>query len=246
MIRDTAGVETSVTRSGLSGAGLTGADLTTPGMTASGLALRPQFRGTLHRWSVPFAVALSVWLVLLAPDAPVRAGYIVYGVCIVTMLAVSGVYHLPRHSDRLRRVLRRIDHSTILLAIAGSYTGVIVAGMTGTTRIVLLAATWAIAGIGIAMRTFWFDCPGFVMAAVYIGAGWMAMLNPGAYLRALDGTEIALLVAGGLMYTVGAAVLGFRWPNPWPSKFGYHEVFHTFVVLAALCHWAALFLLVRN
>lgn len=208
--------------------------------------LRPHFRGTLHRWSVPFAVALSVWIVVRAPDAPVRAGYIVYGVCIVTMLTVSGVYHLPRHSDRWRSVLQRIDHSTILLAIAGSYTGVIVAGMGGGTRIVLLVVTWGIAAVGIVLRTVWFDSPGYVLALVYIGAGWMAMVNPGAYLRALDATEIALLVNGGLLYTLGAAVLGFKWPNPWPATFGYHEVFHTFVVLAALSHWTALYLLVSG
>lgn len=206
----------------------------------------PQFRGTLHRWSAPVAAGLSVLLAVQARAADVRAGAIVYGCCIVAMLAVSGIYHVPRHSARLRRVLRRLDHSTILLAIAGSYTGVIVAGMSGSTQVVLLVATWLLAGVGIALRTWWFDCPRYVVAIVYLGCGWMVLLNPAAYLRALGGTELALMVAGGLLYTIGAATLGFRWPNPWPARFGYHEVFHTFVVAAALAHWGSLYLLVTR
>ena len=208
--------------------------------------LRPALRGTLHRWSVPVFVALVTWIVVRAESAGVRAGFVVYGICIVVMLGVSGFYHLPRHSPRLRGVLRRIDHSTIVLAIAGSYTAIIVAGMTGTTRVVLLVAAWVIGGIGVAMRLFWFNCPGPVVAVVYLGAGWMAILNPGAYLHALDGRELAMVTMGGVLYTVGAATLAFKRPNPWPSTFGYHEVFHTFVVLAALSHWTALYLLVTG
>ena len=117
---------------------------------------------------------------------------------------------------------------------------------TGTTRVVLLVVTWTVAAAGIALRTLWFESPGYVLALVYIGAGWMALVNPAAYLRVLDGTEIALLVAGGLLYTLGAATHGFKWPNPWPATFGYHEVFHTFVVLAAFSHWAVLFFLVSG
>ncbi len=217
-----------------------------PAAVLSGTDECPQFRGTLHRWSVPFAVAMSVWLVARARGADVKAGMAVYGICIVTMLTVSGVYHLPRLSSALRTALRRADHSTILLAIAGSYTGVIVAGMSGTTRLVLLVGTWAVAAVCIGLRLFWFDCPAYVLGLVYVGAGWSVLLNPGAYLRALDGAEIAMLVSGGMLYLIGALTLGLRWPDPWPRTFGYHEVFHTFVVLAALCHWGGLFLLVTR
>lgn len=205
--------------------------------------VRPALRGTLHRWSAPVLAALVVWIVLRADTASVRVGFVVYGVCIVVMLGVSGVYHLPRHPPRRHLLLRRLDHSTIVLAIAGSYTAVIVAGMSGPTRTRLLLATWIVAGIGVALRVCWFHCPGWVVGLVYFGTGWMAMLDPGAYLDALRGGELALVVAGGLLYTVGATVLGYKRPNPWPATFGYHEVFHTFVVLAALSHWAALFLL---
>lgn len=205
---------------------------------------RPQFRGTLHRWSVPFALALCVWLIAEAPGGAIRAGYAVYGVCIVTMLTVSGIYHLPQISDRVRWVLRRVDHSTILLAIAGSYTGVIVAAMNGATRNVLLAVAWVIAAVGIGLRVFWFECPPVVVGLVYIGTGWMVLVNPGAYLSGLRGRELALLVTGGVLYTLGAAVLAMKWPNPWPAKFGYHEIFHTFVVAAAFVHWLTLFVLI--
>lgn len=212
--------------------------------TIAALTVRPTWRGVIHRWSVPVAVALMVVLAVRAPTGGTRAGLIVYGVGIVGMLAVSGVYHLPHASDRLRGALRRVDHSTILLAIAGTYTGLIVVALDGATRVVLLVVAWAIAGSGVAIRMLWMHAPSGLIAAVYLAAGWMLLLHPAAYLDALDGTELALLGTGGLLYTIGAVVYALKRPDPWPATFGYHEVFHTLVVLAALSQWASIFHLV--
>ena len=213
-------------------------------MTVPEVVLRPALRGSLHRWSAPVAVVLTVLVALRAPTGGTRAAVIIYGCCVTVMLAVSGTYHAPRLFPRSRRLLRRLDHSAILFAIAGTYTAVIVLALDGATRVVLLVLAWLIAGAGIAIRMMWFDAPSGLIAAVYLAAGWMIMLDLPAYVQALSGAELAWLAVGGGLYTVGAGAFAFRWPDPWPAVFGYHEVFHTAVIAAALAHWFAVFSLV--
>ncbi len=208
-----------------------------------GQILRPALRGAIHRSSVPVAVCLAVLLAVRAPTAGTRAAAIIYGVCVVAMLTVSGVYHLPSLFTRDRRFLRRLDHATILIAIAGTYTGVIVLGMSGATRSVLLALVWTIAVVGIVLRMVWFEGPTILGAVVYLGTGWFLVVHPVAFLQALDGVELALLVAGGLLYTAGAVIFARGRPNPWPTTFGFHEVWHACVVAAAFCHWVSIYLL---
>jgi hemolysin III len=205
------------------------------------LTARPALRGSLHRWAAPVAVALTVLVALRAPTAGTRAAVIVYGGCVTAMLVVSGTYHAPRLFARPRRLLRRLDHAAIFAAIAGTYTAVIVLALDGPTRVVLLVLAWVIGGVGMAIRMVWFDAPSGVIAAVYIAAGWMILLDLPAYVQALSGAELAWLAVGGGLYTLGAAAFAFNWPNPWPAVFGYHEVFHTAVIAAALAHWFAVF-----
>lgn len=214
-------------------------------LTTTGTVL-PTWRGTMHRWSAPIAAALTVLLAVQPQTAGSRAAVIVYGCCLVTMLTASGIYHLPRWRPAVKHVLRRIDHATILLCIAGTYTGVIATSMVGSTRNGLLALTWTTAGIGMLLRVFWFHAPGFVLAIVYIGTGWLLAFRPGAFFDALTAGELALLAAGGLTYTVGAIILAAKRPNPWPRTFGYHEVWHTCVVVAAACQFLSIFLIVRR
>jgi hemolysin III len=204
---------------------------------------RPSLRGTMHRSSVPIGVCLTVVLALRAPSAGQRAAVIIYGVCVLAMLTVSGIYHAPRWYASERRLLRRFDHSTIFVAIAGTYTAVIVLGLSGATRVVLLVLAWVVAAVGVAIRMLWLDAAPGLVAAVYLVAGWMVLLQPVAYARALDGVELAFLAAGGVLYSLGAVVYALKRPNPWPSTFGYHEVFHALVVAAAFGHWVSIYLL---
>jgi hemolysin III len=208
-------------------------------MQAAEVAVRPWLRGSLHRWSVPVAVALTVFLAVTAPTAGTRATVIVYGVCVVMMLAVSGTYHARGLFARPRRVLRRLDHAAIFFAIAGTYTAVIVLALDGATRVVLLVLAWVIAATGITVRMVWFDSHPGVAAAVYLVAGWMIVLDLPAYVRALAPGELALLAVGGGLYTAGAVVFGLQRPDPWPRVFGYHELFHACVVGGALTQWFA-------
>jgi hemolysin III len=203
--------------------------------------LRPSLRGALHRWSAPVAVALTVLVVLRAPTGGTRAAVIVYGLCVTLMLVVSGTYHAPRLFHRPRRLLRRFDHSAIFFAIAGTYSAVIVLALDGSTRIVLLVMAWAVGVVGVAIRMVWFDAHPGLAAAVYLVAGWMIILDLPAFVSALSAGELALLAVGGGLYTLGAVVFAMRWPDPRPDVFGYHEVFHAFVIGGALAQWFAVF-----
>lgn len=205
--------------------------------------LRPSLRGTLHRWSVPVAITLTVLLSVRASGAEDRAAALVYGLGVTAMLASSGVYHSARFAAGDRRFLRRLDHSMILVGISGTYTAVIVLALDGAEQVVLLAVAWGLAIVGVTIRMRWLDAPSGLVAAVYLFAGWQMMFDLPAYEAGLTAAELSLLAVGGGLYTVGAIIYACKRPNPWPAVFGYHEVFHTLVVAAALCHWVAIWLL---
>ncbi|MET0145345.1 MAG: hemolysin III family protein [Ilumatobacteraceae bacterium] len=205
--------------------------------------VRPAMRGSFHRASIPVAVVLTVVLAVRAPTGGARAAVLIYGTCVTAMLSVSGTYHARRLAHRERRLLRRLDHSMILVGTAGTYTAVIVLALDGTTQAVLLMVAWVIAASGMAIRMLWLDAPSGLIAAVYLVAGWEIVLDLPAYVDALSGVELALIAVGGVLYSVGAVVYALKRPNPWPAVFGFHEVFHLLVVSAAFSHWCAVFLL---
>jgi hemolysin III len=206
--------------------------------------IRPALRGSFHRAAVPIAVVLTLVLVARTETAGERAAVLVYGASVTAMLAVSGTYHMRRIWHRERRLLRRVDHTMILVATAGTYTAVIVLALDGTTRVVLLAVAWGLVLVGAAIRMLWLDAPSWLVALVYVVAGWQIVLDLPAYIGALSTAELVMLAVGGACYSAGAGVYAARRPDPWPTVFGYHEVFHALVVLAALCHWVAVLLLV--
>lgn len=208
-------------------------------------ALRPALRGAMHRWSVPVFIALTVILCVRVDTGGQLAAMVVYGSCVTAMLAVSGTYHARRLAHRERRLLRRLDHTMILVGTAGTYTAVITLALDGTTRVVLLIVAWVVALAGVAIRMLWLEAPSGLIALVYLVAGWQMMIDIPAYVAALDAAELTMIAVGGGLYTVGAVVYAAKRPNPWPALFGFHEIFHTFVVLAASCHWVAVLLLTR-
>jgi len=208
--------------------------------------IRPRLRGTLHRITAPIAAVAFIPLVVMAETTGDAIAVLVYGFCVTAMLTVSGTYHRARLSDRARRVLKRIDHSTILLAIAGSYTAITVLALDGAAEVTMLVVAWTAATVGILIRMFWLDAPPPLVAAVYVISGWLLVFDIPAYLDGLSNGEFALIAVGGLLYTAGAVVYARKAPNPWPATFGYHEIFHAFVVVAAACHYLAVLSLVRS
>ena len=201
--------------------------------------IRPALRGQIHRYAAFAAVPLFAGLTLAADSTKSRVACAIYGLGVTTMLGVSAVYHSARTSPTWRSRLQRVDHSTILLAIAGSYTGIGVLALEGAPERWVLTIAWVAATIGIALRMTWLHAPYPVIAVVYVVVGWSVLFQLGPFIDALSGADLFLIAAGGVLYTAGAVVYALHRPNPWPMTFGYHEIFHALVVAAALLHFVA-------
>jgi hemolysin III len=150
---------------------------------------------------------------------------------------VSALYHRRHWRPRPRDLIGRIDHSAIFVLIAGTYTPfcLLLGGPVGR---VLLAAIWAGAAVGVGLAVAWPGAPKRLMAGIYVFLGWFVVPALPALYAAVPFRAFALLLGGGLLYTVGALVYAFRRPDPFPATFGYHEIFHLFVLGAAACHFA--------
>lgn len=199
--------------------------------------IRPRWRGVLHRWAAIAFLPLFLLLGVLARGTGDRVACVIYAVGVTSMLGVSATYHSGRLGPVAFRRFKRADHSTILLAIAGSYTAVATLALSGAPARHLLTAIWIAAPIGVAIRMLWLGAPYPVVAVVYVAVGWIAVIEWGALADALTGMELALLVGGGLLYTVGSVIYALHKPNPKPELFGYHEVFHAFVVGGVTAHY---------
>jgi len=208
-------------------------------MTEAGNEVRakPLLRGVLHEVAAFVAAIAGGILVLVAPNARARAGAIVYGVSLVALFAVSAIYHRPTWSERARLLLRRVDHSAIFLLIAGTYTPF--SFLLGRVGWVFLGIVWAGALLGIVLSIAWVRAPKFLVAAVCVLLGWAALPLLPALKAALGFGAVVLLASGGVAYSLGALVYALRRPDPFPGVFGYHEVFHALVIVAAGFHFAA-------
>ncbi len=200
----------------------------------------PRLRGVSHAWAFWFALAAAAVLVVLAPSSKARVSALVYGTGLCALFAGSGLYHRWRWDPRWRPLLRRIDHSTIFLFIAASYVPVALLVLDGTVRVVVLVCAAAGAIGGIVLTVAWIDAPRGVTAGIYVALGWTAIIALPQLVDRLEAAPLVLLAAGGVLYTVGAVVYVTRRPDPWPRTFGFHEVFHVFVIAAALCHFVAM------
>lgn len=200
--------------------------------------VKPRLRGVSHEGAFYTAAVIGPVITIMAPPGATRFAVALYSVCLIGLFGVSAVFHRVTWSPVARRRMRRLDHSMIFVFIAGTYTPV--AGLTlGHTQATLvLSMAWAGALAGVVVKLLWLDAPRVVAASLYVAVGWVAVVAlPGLWV-ALGVVGFALLLAGGVLYTIGAVVFARRRPDPFPSVFGYHEVFHAFVILAALCHLA--------
>ena len=205
--------------------------------THSPTRTRPLLRGVSHEIAAGVALAGLVALVLLAPGPRARMAALVYGFSLVALFSVSALYHRPAWSPRARLWMRRLDHSAIFLLIAGTFTPLCL--LIGDARAYgMLAVVWAGAGLGILRALLWPRAPRGVATALYLLLGWAAVPLAPAMYRALGPGSMALLAAGGLLYSVGAVIYATRRPDPFPRVFGYHEVFHALVIAAAGLHYA--------
>jgi len=207
--------------------------------------VKPRLRGWLHLGWAPLTLAAGIVLIALSPTASTRIGSAVYVVSALMVFTVSAVYHRGRWSPRTHGFLRRFDHANIFLLIAGTYTPFTLLLLDGAQRTVLLAAIWSVAAIGVVFKVLWIDSPRWLHLPVYIAMGWAAVFFVPGFAEGsrerlgvgIGTAVLVLVIAGGALYTLGGVVYGFRRPNPWPRWFGFHEVFHTFTILAFVTHY---------
>ena len=202
--------------------------------------ITPSLRGVLHAYAFWFALVSATALVALAPGPEARLASGIYGAGLCALFAISGLYHRWRWNPRWRPLLRRLDHSTIFLFIAASTTPIALLVLTGTLRTTVLLAVWLGAAAGIAMSAAWIDAPRGLVALSYIAVGCAAAAGLPQMLERLEALPLLLLGLGSVLYVTGAAVYATRRPDPWPRRFGFHEVFHSLVIAAAASHFIAL------
>jgi hemolysin III len=207
---------------------------------------KPMLRGRIHLVAFVLSLPAGLLLVDLARPGAGRAGALVYALSLTALYGASAAYHRLGRGPVSQRWLRRIDHATIYVLIAGTYTPVCLLLLHGAWRWSLLSAVWAAAALGVGMKLARFDLSQRWGSVLYGAMGGAAVVIVPQLLRRLPLWAFGLLAVGGLVYAVGALVLATRRPNPYPRVFGYHEVWHCMVVVAGICHWVVVFHVVRT
>jgi hemolysin III len=202
--------------------------------------VKPAMRGWMHLVCFFLAIPAGVVVIALAESARGRVGAVVYAVGLVALFGVSGMYHRFRWSSAKRRLMQRLDHGTIFVMIAGSYTPVCLLVLEGWVAWTMLVLAWTGAAVGFVLSFGSGRAVRIARGALYIALGWAAMIAVPQMLQNLSVAELALLAVGGVLFTVGSVFLLTHWPDPFPRVFGYHEVWHLLVVAAVVCHFVAI------
>ena len=206
---------------------------------------KPTWRGWIHTGVLPFVVVAGIILIILSDGWAAKTASAIYFASSLLLFGNSALYHRFNWKPFTKKLLKRIDHSNIFLLIAGTYTPISVSGLVSEKGTTLLILSWTIAFFGIGFRIFWIGAPRWLYVPIYLGMGWVAML----YIVDLFNANVwmmSLVIAGGLMYSVGAFIYGTKRPNPIPEHFGFHEIFHALTVAAFFCHWVAALIIGMN
>jgi len=200
----------------------------------------PRWRGVSHEVAAFVFPVLGVVLVAVAHTTAARWAALVYSVGITAMYAASACYHRGHWDPAVRRRLRRLDHSMILIGIAATYTPIAVVGLDARSARILLGVVWPLALAGIIVQMLWLHAPRWLVAGLYVVIGWTALAFVPVLWHQLGVVTFALIVGGGVVYSAGARVYSARQPDPLPAVFGYHEVFHALVIAAGLMFYVAI------
>ncbi|HEY2161103.1 MAG TPA: hemolysin III family protein [Solirubrobacteraceae bacterium] len=202
---------------------------------------KPRLRGVLHQWACLSSVPLGLALVIAAGGVRARIAVSVYAVSLVALFGVSALYHrVDWRSLAVRRWMRRLDHSMIFVLIAGTYTPFAMLALHGPLALAMLIVVWAGALAGVVFKLVWIDAPKWLFAAAYVALGWVAIAAFPQLAAAIGAGGVVLLAVGGVLYTVGAVVYALGRPDPVPSVFGFHELFHALVIVAAALQYAVI------
>ncbi len=209
-------------------------------------SVKPRLRGWLHLWTFVVALAAGATLVSLAGsmvsgEAAAACG--VYSGTVLGLFGISALYHRRSWSTvRARTLMKRLDHAMIFLFIAGTYTPFAVLALPPTTGLVILAVVWTGALGGVVLKVARPHAPRWVGVPFYLALGWVAVFVLPDLLERGGVAALVLLLVGGGFYSLGALCYAFRRPVGWPATFGYHEFFHAATVIAAICHYVAIWL----
>ena len=204
-------------------------------------AVKPKLRGSSHKWAFFVSLVLGVVLILIAKTPKATLAVAIYVLSLSALLGTSALYHRVNWKrPNMRRWMRRLDHSMIFFLIAGTYTPFALLALDGALATAILVVVWVGAIAGAIVEMIWIEHPKWASVLIYMSLGWVAVICFPALWSSLGVVGALLLVAGGALYTAGAVVYAIQRPNPNPAIFGYHEVFHLFVIAAALAHFSAI------
>ncbi len=201
---------------------------------------KPRLRGLSHMLAFVSALTLAPLMIVAAPGVGPRFVIALYALAVVGLFGVSALYHRIDWAPRARLVMRRLDHSMILIAIAATYTPIAVFAISGTAGRVLLAVVWIGTGVGILSRLAWLEAPAVVVLTPYLAVGSAGLVMVPALWRSMGVAGFVLLLVGGLVFAGGSAVLANGRPDPSPEWFGYHEVWHAMVIAGIAVHYVAI------
>jgi len=202
--------------------------------------IKPKLRGVSHQYAFFVSLGCGVALTLAASDGRARLAASIYAVAVSALLGTSALYHRVTWRPSARRWMRRLDHSMIFVLIAGTYTPVALLALQGPLATTILIVLWAGALGGMIFKLAWIDAPKWLLAAIYVVLGLVSAAVFGELPGAIGWLGVAGLAAGGVLYTAGAVVYASGRPNPAPAVFGYHEIFHVLVIVAAALHYAVI------
>lgn len=202
--------------------------------------VKPRLRGLSHEITFYFAILATIVLTMSAPSGLPTVAAAVYGASLIALFGTSALYHRPMWSPSARALLRRFDHAAIFILIAGSYAPMGLLALSPDAGFRLLAVVWTGCFAGLAKAIFWPHAPRWITAIIYVLVGWAVVIEGRALGEFLGTVRSGLILGGGVCYTVGAVIYARKRPDPYPAVFGYHEIFHALVVLAAFMHFMAL------
>lgn len=201
---------------------------------------REPVSGLTHLAGAVLSVAALAWLLFVAikgGNGWQLASYAVFGSSLILLYTSSALYHLIKAGSRIIQNLRRLDHMMIFVLIAGTYTPFCLGPLRGAWGFWLLAVIWAVALAGILLSILWITAPRLLTTGIYILMGWAIVVAARPLVASLPQGALIWLAAGGLMYSVGAVIYAAKRPNPWPGIFGFHEIWHLFVLAGSVSHF---------
>lgn len=210
------------------------------------LAQKPKLRGVLHQWAAVAAFSAGIVLTAMAPNTRSAVAGGIFALSLFTLFTVSATYHRPNWGANVRAWMRRADHSSIFILIAGTYTPICLLALPPDSGRIVLIVVWSGAVLGVLQSLFWINAPKAVAAILAVAVGWSLAPWLGEVRDALTTLELVLILGGGIPYTLGAVAYALKRPNPVPGVFGYHEVFHACTLVSSAMHFTVVLMLVKN